>query len=328
MDVERINSFTNNRYCVLAMAIASVILSYLFFFLLPSVPPSEVTGICRNLSLSPDFSDTLKWGINIILLFVATVLVCLLDKQFAFVREYTYLYGSFFLIITFLNPAFSSGELHTALTGIVILLAALVLFHGFQQKKRRMFVFTVSLFLSAFSMFDYSCLFFMAVFFFGFFQMGIMSFKGFLAMLIGIITPYWIGWGFGLFSIGDLSLPMLSYSVDKYTSTIRPAELVRILLTVATAVFFIASNILTLISYRRQLRAYNGFFMLLAFASMLMMAFDISNHDTYLLTLNISVAYQAAHFFTIHKYPYRFWLFFLLIAANAACSVFDYIDIF
>lgn len=89
---------------------------------------------------------------------------------------------------------------------------------------------------------------------------------------------------------------------------------------VAVGTIFGLSNALTLISYRQQLRAYNGFVNVMAVATVLFMVADVSHAEAYAVVANMLAAVQVAHFFTIRKMPKLYIVFFALMAVCVALS--------
>ena len=159
-------------------------------------------------------------------------------------------------------------------------------------------------------------------------QMKIFSFKGLLAILLGLAVPYWIACGSGMLAFDDLRFPRLVISKEKYLTEIGLSGLYRIILAVVVGSVLGSINLFKLMNYRMQLRSYNGFFTVLALLSIIFIVVDATNFATYLMSLNICVAYQVAHFFTTRKMRRGYILFFFLILANAACAVPELIGFF
>lgn len=318
----RVNAFIGNRYCLLAMSVVSVIASLLFFlFGIGGIVGGK--GICSIVPQQFLPEGMLSWALGLLTVFFAAFLLGLLNKRHTFVREYTQLHMSFFLFLTCTNPDFSGSFGMPVLSGAIVAIATLILFSGWQKGKQRSYVFSVSFVLSLCSIFDSSYLLYLAAFFLGFMQMRLMSLKGFLAMLIGVFTPYWIGWGFGLFSISDLSLPQYSFSLEKYMEVLSPADVARVAISVAVGFSLGLSNAFRIMSYRLQLRAYNGFLTVLLITSVIFMVIDIANFHAYLMVLNACISVQVAHFFSIRKFQRKYLVFLLISAAYLTCSVAD-----
>ena len=150
-----------------------------------------------------------------------------------------------------------------------------------------------------------------------------MSAPSFLAMAVGVVLPYWIGYGFGWIDFQQFTLPDLAITWEKYRDTFDPVNAVRVIITAATGTILGFSNVFKIMATRLQLRSYNGFFNLLAVATLIFMVVDVANVNTYIVTLNCCVAIQIAHFFSIHKFTRRYMLFFSLQLLYLACTTAD-----
>lgn len=322
MKEESVNRFINNRYCLLVMGLMAAVLSYFFHASGIGHAPGGA-GIWNT-----GIAGCSLWAVNALTVLAVAVMMRVLDKNFAFVREYTVIYAAYFLFSSLCNPSYSVGFPRAAAVNAVLMVCVWVLFSGYQQKGRRSFVFLISFVLSLCSLFDYSFLFYIPVFILGFMQMKIFSFKGLLAILLGLAVPYWIACGSGMLAFDDLRFPRLVISKEKYLTEIGLSGLYRIILAVVVGSVLGSINLFKLMNYRMQLRSYNGFFTVLALLSIIFIVVDATNFATYLMSLNICVAYQVAHFFTTRKMRRGYILFFFLILANAACAVPELIGFF
>ncbi|MGN1245961.1 MAG: hypothetical protein ACI4UN_04940, partial [Muribaculaceae bacterium] len=164
----------------------------------------------------------------------------------------------------------------------------------------------------------YACIYLIPVFMLGFMQMRVMSFKGFLAMCVGLVTPPWIMLGLGIVSPEDITLPEMQ-NVWSLLSSGESWLLLAVVITSAVLlVALMVVNLMQIYSYKTQIRAYNGFFSVLSIATMIMMAADYGNILSYLPVLNCCIAVQVAHSFTISDNPRRFIGILLMIAACGA----------
>lgn len=324
MTEESVSRFINSRYCMAIIGVLSIAMSYVLLqFGCDAAIGSE--GLFYTVGVLP--SGTLSWLLNALMVVGAVFLVGLLDKRFAFIREYTSLYAPFFLFSTFSNPSAGVSLNAASVLCLIVAVCTAIIFNRYQQKTKRGAVFLTAAILATCGMFDYRMLFYLPVFLVGFMQMQLFSFKGFLALLVGIVFPYWIAFGFGWIAWDGLQVPDLSFSLEKVASALSVAGWIRVALAVATGTAFGIANAFHIMSYRLQLRSYNGFFNVLALATLVFMALDVSNINAYVVVLNLCVAIQAAHFFTIYKFRRRYVLFFLLLIANAACTALELLHI-
>lgn len=322
MREESVNEFINSRYCLLTMAVVAIGMSY-FFNLAGIGAPTVSKGL-----LPVRLAVGTYWIFNVLMVFAVALVMRVLDKNFVFVREYTVIYAAYFVLAAMSGPDYSVGWPVAAVANAVLLLCVLILFGGYQQRERRQFLFLVAFILSLCSMFDYVFILYVPAFVVGFMQMKLFSFKGFVAILLGMAVPYWIVLGIGAFSLADLEFPVLKISKELYFQELRPHDLYRLALVLVVGTVLGVANMFKLISYRLQLRSYNGFFTVIAVYTLLLLLVDIRNFGTYLMTLNVCASYQVAHFFTIYKMQRGYVLFFILIIANIACLIPEIMDFF
>ena len=145
--------------------------------------------------------------------------------------------------------------------------------------------------------------------------------RSFLAMILGIITPFWIVLGFGIADLADFSLP----SYESVWAALRTPQLhlsiVYIAIVVVLTVVLTSLNLLQIINYKLQARAYNGYLVYLSVASILMMAIDYQNAFIYLPAVNLCLSIQFAHFFPLNSHTRRYIAVFVLIAACIATNI-------
>ena len=117
-------------------------------------------------------------------------------------------------------------------------------------------------------------------------------------------------------------MPEIALSASIYAEAFRLPETAMLAYTIVLGTVFGISVAFTIMSYRLQIRAYNGFLNLMAVFTLLFIAIDLRHASAYLVTLNMLMAVQAAHFFTIRK-PKRLYLlfFFVMLAGIATASI-------
>ena len=141
-----------------------------------------------------------------------------------------------------------------------------------------------------------------------------------LAVLVGIVVPVWTATAFGWIDPAQVRLPDLLGGIATLRGGVGAGLLLQPMFMVAVGTIFGLSNALTLISYRQQLRAYNGFVNVMAVATVLFMVADVSHAEAYAVVANMLAAVQVAHFFTIRKMPKLYIVFFALMAVCVALS--------
>lgn len=313
MNEAKLNNFINGGYCLGVVAVITLILAYFYSFIgLYDTHSSVGILFCPEISSS----DLASFFLNLIFVAVNTILIVFLNKRYAFIREYTLLHATYFLILTFSVSSLVAVANSSIVLSIGVLLSMLVLFEGYQQRQRRSFIFLISFILAVGSMFNYAFVLLLPVFFIGFIQMQLMCFKGFVAMLIGLFVPYWIVLGLGIAELSDIALPKLTFKADAYIDIVTSPLVFNIAMTILTGAILSAINMFRLMSYKLQLRSYNGFITILAMAATVLLFIDINNVYFYLTILNICLAFHVAHFFTIEKLRRGYILFAVLVLVN------------
>jgi len=162
-------------------------------------------------------------------------------------------------------------------------------------------------------MFQYTFVYLIPVFFIGFLQMRAMYIRSALAMLFGLVTPFWIVLGLGIIGLEDLHAPQLAnvwehLGVEQYRNVI-----ILLSVTAFVTIVLLIANVLQIINYKMQVRAYNGFFLVLTILTMIVMAVDFDNVMVYFPVLNLCLSIQIAHSFTIQKYLRRYIPYLLFV---------------
>lgn len=322
MKVEQVNNFINSRYCMLAIALLSVTCSFIFYVADIHAGHNRQGLFFSNPNeiLSPGL---FSWTCNTAVILATALILNLLNKAYGFIREYTSAYVSLFLVFSLTDPDVAGMLSPATLLSFVYIICCTLIFNSYQRPERRSAIFIVIATATACSLFDKAALLLVPICLIGFAQVQAMSFKGILAALLGLVLPFWIGFGFGLLDLSSLSLPQLSFSPERYCAAFDTTTIIRIVTAIAANIAFGTANFFTIISYRLQLRSYNGFFNVTSVATLIFMLLDVTNIDTYIDLFNLCVAIQAAHFFTISHMKHKYVLFFLLLAVWATCAAID-----
>ncbi|MBR5101900.1 MAG: hypothetical protein IK092_02105 [Muribaculaceae bacterium] len=311
---EKINDFLNGR----STAIWTGVLAFVTAFV--ALPLARVTSASNGTLFDiPDYLSShphLSFLLNMGALVGIAALTATLNKRFNFVRSFTFVFSTAFLLLELANPLVSTRFFAGTVLCLVLVLSTFVLFASYQRKnsaQRRIFITFTS--LSVCCLFQYAFAFVIVAFFFGFLQMRAMNFKGVLAMLMGIVVPYWILMGTGIVPPQQFLDPPYITVWDNLNDP--HAQLV-LGTTVATAFLGIALmllNMITFLNYRLQVRVYNSFFMIMTIIAIIAMGADYRNMLLYVPVLNLCVAIQVAHTFTIQIAHVRRYLILLILAA-------------
>lgn len=322
MNEEKINEFLNSRKCVWLCSAIFLIASFLAMqsgrFTITDTGNGVFFSIGSNLIENP----LLSYVVNLACTFAIITLTMTLNKKYGFIRSYTFIYASMFLLLQTANPFLGSHfNAGTALCLITVVLS-FILYASYQLKntaQRRIFlIFTV---LSFCCMFQYAFLVLIMAFSVGFMQMRAMSTKGWLALAMGIITPYWIAIGLGLVDPLDATPPQIEAIWDYLQNLQVQLVIASTVIVAIIAIVLLIIDMFTILNYRLQIRVYNSFLLVLTIASIGMMCIDYLNMLIYVPLLNWCLAIWIAHAFTIHQEYTRRYIF-IIVAFVATIGTF------
>lgn len=317
---EEISKFFNGRQFFILTAVLFVVLLWI-------APSSDVvlqgssSGVCASSVPSFSMSPTLSRILSVLAMVGVSVLLTILNKGYSYVRDVTYSFSSTFLLLGIANPMVSTQFYDGTLLSVVLLLLASIMFGAYQDGAAQRKVYITFVLLAVCTMFHYSYVYLIPIMIFGFVQMRIMGLKSVLAMIFGLVTPYWIATGTGMISLSEYEAPHivdiwsgLDFEQSTYIISV-------VALTILLSLVLFGMNVLKLISYKMQTRSYNGFFIALMLFTMIAMAVDYNNVLVYLPVLNICLSVQMAHAYTLKKQSRRFIPYLLFVIVCVASFV-------
>ena len=282
----------------------------------------ESTGLFFTLRGSLFEARLSSAAINVFSLFVMGGIMLALNKVFSYIRSVTRLFVSVFFLLQLANPAglvsFNAGTL----LGLVTVMLVLPLFASFQDRHSQRNIFLVFAVIAAGSMFHYGFLVLIPAFVLGFLNMGVFNLKGLLAMLFGLITPFWIVMGMGIVTPADFVMPHVDgiWNLTDW-SDLGMTHILASLIAVMGIVLAVM-NLMTIMNYRMQTRVYNAFFVFVLVMAIIALCIDFGNVVVYLALLSLMVAVQIAHVHTLRAtMPSRFIFLLLIIAGCLGCYV-------
>lgn len=227
--------------------------------------------------------------------------VVLISKHFNTIRSMSRLAATLFIVMQTATPALMGCFYSGTFIALVMVTETVLLFSMYDDRTAVRRIFLLFFIIATSSLFCLPLLFYIPFLWLGLMQMKIFNFRAVMASLIGIITPLWILFGFGLLTADDLRMPELNMIIYGIPYVSMPL-LCAIILSAAVGVLFLISNLMKLLSYNAQIRAYNGFFILMLFSSMILMIVNTDAIAAYIPVLNLAAAYQTAHFFAERRH--------------------------
>ena len=315
---EHINGYFNGQPFMLLCALALIAVTVVALTMGINPPVTDSHGILFSLKGSLIEHGALSAALNVLCLLVTGGIMLALNKVFSYVRTMTHLFVSAFFLFQIANPAglvsFNAGTLLVLMTTVAIL----PLFAAYQDRHSQRSIFLIFAIVATGSMFHYGFLMLIPAFLLGFLNMGVMNLKGVLAMLFGLVTPFWIVFGLGIASPMDAVAP-------QWLMLTKPHLTPLIVLAAATALLGIIlamMNLHTIMNYRMQTRVYNAFFIIVLVLMVIALCLDHRDLAVYLPLLELMVAVQMAQVHTLRSFPYRYIFLLLFIAGCVGfCAV-------
>lgn len=250
--------------------------------------------------------------------YLVALTLIFINKRYNFLRSLSLLFAGMFLVMEAALPTLIDTLSGGIVMAGIVMLAMAALFSAFQRPDRTRRVFLAFCLVSAGGLIDIASVAFLIPFILGCFQMRCATPQSLTAALLGIITPWWMAWGFGALPLSDLTIPPL-VSIFSGLDTTQIAQVVVYAVTSVTLGLGLgAVNLLRIYSYNANARAYNGFLTLLSITSVLLMLIDYHRMVLYLPMVNICAAIQVGHFFVINNRKRSYIAILCIIAIYVA----------
>ncbi len=297
--------------------LVGAILLYLtgVYFVLQSIPISTPETSQDLLFLHADQwlkSPQISAIVNSLLLLLGGILLLRLNNLFSIIPKRTLLPLIFFLLFELATPQLSFLCNGNAIV-VVMILILFPFFLSYQQVQARS-AFLIMGIISTCTLFCPLVILYIPLLLIGFLQIRYLNIKSILGGMVGWVTPFWILIGLGTISLDNLHLllPTFTPYIPDTTLFAQP-QIWIVVLTVILGFFAGTTTIYSTLTEKRQIRAYNGFITLLSIYTTILLFLDYTHYTTYLPILNMSVALQAAFFFTGNTKRVGVILFYLVL---------------
>lgn len=301
MNERDITAFLHTRAAAMLMLAIAFVLAWIAFMqgdVIPIggplgiglTPAREWTGTPLS-SMAASMACTISMG----------VLIIYVNRAFNVLRSLTSLVAGMFFVMQTALPSVLDRFYGGDLMGVLMLLCIVLLFGAYGDGSSQRSIFLIFFLIALAGFTDLSYLLYLPVFMIGCVQMRIFDFRTFLAAGMGVVTPPWILFGFGLVDPQELHWPeiVMAWSMFKTPEVIQALAVTGF--TLICAVGFTVANLLKILSYNSRIRAYNGFLTLMLGATGLFAILNFNNFAFYIPLLNCLTAYQIAHFFTYRR---------------------------
>lgn len=281
---------------MLLCALAMVAMCTVSFLLRPDRRISGELGICLPSPNLWDINPVSSWIINTVLLGGCAAAGFFLNRSYNFIRSTHPVLTSLFLVLCASNPWTTAYLSSSTLLCVVNLLCISIMFRCFRADNATQEMFVIATFISVGSMFQYAFLPMILAYVAAAIVMKVFRVKEFLAMLMGLVAPYWVGIGLGLIPLEWFSMPQITNLFQDYA---RASDLLVMLISVGLAIFcgFLLgiNNSIKLYAGNSQVNAMNLTISFVGIVCSVCVVVDFSNMMAYLATLYFTVAVQVAN---------------------------------
>ena len=201
----------------------------------------------------------------------------------------------FFLLLEMLSLSLLSQLSLANIASLLVCTAIFILYSSYMMGAAPEKGFLIAFIFATASIFYARILYLLPVFAIGMQQMRASSWRTYAAMIIGLITPYWIILGMGWIDAEQIDFTALKIPLQLPTLS---SGLIPAVLTIVLGMFSGIFNLLNISRENIQTRAFNGFITILSIYTALLMCIDHTHIETYLPVLNIAVAIQCTYNFT------------------------------
>ena len=259
--------------------------------------------------------------LNILLIFATAACVFLTNRKFSMIQGAQPLWASLFLPLCCGNLMMSGALSSAAPAAALTLLAIYSLLDTYGRRNATRSIFLIATYLSIGSMFQRAFLVFIIPLALSLPEIKTARIKEFLALLFGLVTPYWIAVAFGLTRLGNFHMAPLE---PIFSSHIGGREFVMVIgsgVALTSACMLTLYNGLKLYAGNTRIRNCNNvvnFFGVTAAAGMIV---DFSNIMAYAGVFNLWVALQLANLLTLHPQRHPHFLFRTVILIIAIFSI-------
>lgn len=249
------------------------------------------------------------------------VVMAIINKVYNLLRTVSLLFVGLYMIMLTATPEVFTALGSGPVLALVILLAIMLLYSIFDDPHNSRRLFLVFVLLTAGAVTDYSFIPFIPVFIIGARQLKCLSWRSFAAALIGVATPVWIMWGFGLLDFSSLKLPdpQAMYKLFDVSDNIRLIISVGITLLLGLVVGVV--NLMKIIAFNARSRSMTGFLSLLGIVTGVLCIVDFTNIMAYVVLLDVCVAFQIGLFMRIYESRRAYILGVAVILIYSGCFV-------
>ena len=292
-----ITTFLSSGFCALLLTL--IAMAMLWSGLSLTEPPAAIStliGPTAPLASSSSFT-AIVFATAVIV--VASGIMMLTNRIFNILRTSSKLFVGIFALAVAATPGAAGLSAAGITLCLVMLTSLMIMYTTYQRTSSNRRIFLVFAIITACSCLDGAFAFYLPVMFIGCAQMRCLSFCGFLAAVIGIVTPLWILWGFSVISLADIMLPRISLPSAATFASYSLAQHTAIATMLIMSFTVTLLNVIKVYGFNARTRAFNG---ILATLTLWTIAFTITDYGhalSYMPLLGALGAMQLTLWFRI-----------------------------
>lgn len=245
---------------------------------------------------------------------MAISIMSLTNRTFDIMQTTSNLYVGLFALLAASIPGALGMELDGVLLLVTVMVCLMIMFTTYGRALPYRRIFLVFALLSAGSAMQYSFAFFIPAMLIGCRPMRNLSFKALLAALIGIITPYWILWGFDIISIDQFQPPYVGWPGPDSIALYSLPQLIGVGGMAAIALTATMVNIVKVYAQNARARAYNAILALATIWTIAAALLDLGHLLTYAPLIAALTAIQTTLYCQLNDSRRGYILVLLTIA--------------
>lgn len=238
------------------------------------------------------------------------------DTRYNIIRTRTSL-PFFFTSLLLATNSFLLGNLLQSVAALLVLLAISSLFESYQETRAEKNAFDIALLLSLASLFWIKILYLLPIFWFGLYAMKTLSFKSWLASIVGIIAPYWFA--FFYFAYNNNYEPLLQYgqTIIEFElidfSTTQLYTWIHLGITIVASFFALTHAMFSSLTDKIRTRSFLIFLVVLIFSSYILTFVDFRNSGSALYVSYLLSAFMISHLFASVRGRFTSFLFHIML---------------
>lgn len=230
---------------------------------------------------------------------VVATLIVVMNHVYTISRSASITFAAIFLVLQAMEPSLATTLQGGPFVALVMVLASLLLLGAYNRPRKVRSIFLAFFMVSGGALAQVAFVAYIPALIVGMMQMRVFRLKGLLAAILGIVSPWWTLWCFGVM---EMPHPHWALSVTFLSSMPRP-ELIHLITSVAVTVILgiglTAVNLLRIISLNSRTRSMNGWLVTLGIFTSAMLLLDSDNIAAYVTLLNVLAAFQVGSFMQI-----------------------------